>query len=312
MKSKVLAIRGIGYNAWVLTAVFILALLFTPGSSFLLLSKPQGWELFSSQHALTLLLIYCSALVMVALLLDVGLKLIDQRQTGEISKDEATQQQQQRYTGKEILLVFASGSLLLARTLYDLYWFMIWDATTDPLEYLWMLIPIPVVLLSGTVLCIVLPGKKKLAGFLYALLIIALMIEVSARAQHVDYRKLTEERAERITQGIEKYFVREGHYPQTLQQLTPWYIVSLSEPVIIYGQRWCYQGGEDYYRLGYLDREHWSSPILFGHVYSAQGHSTLRKDVCQQAIDTFRTQHSDWNRVLRDYGRSTPTPDFGQ
>lgn len=311
MQSKIRTIRGIRYNAWVLTAVFILTLLFMPSSSSLSLSKPQGWELFSSEHAITLLLIYCSALVVVALLLYLGLRLFDERHTEEVSKEDGIQRQY-THSGKEILLVFALGSLLLASVLYDLYWFMVWDATTDPLGYFWMVIPIPVVLLSGTVLCIVLPGKKKLAGFLYSLLIIALMIGVSARAQHGDYRQLTEERAERITQGIEKYFVQKGHYPQTLQQLTPWYILSLSEPVIIYGEEWCYQGGEDYYRLGYLDREHWSSPILFGHVYSTEGHSGQKVDVCQQAIDAFQTQHSDWDRILQDYGRPTPTPDIAQ
>jgi hypothetical protein len=83
-----------------------------------------------------------------------------------------------------------------------------------------MLISVPVVLLSGVVLCIVLPGRKKPAGFLYSLLIPALMIGVCARAQSVDLRKLTEARAELVTQGIEKYFVQEGHYPQNLQQMS--------------------------------------------------------------------------------------------
>lgn len=175
-----------------------------------------------------------------------------------------------------------------------------------------MLIPVPVVLLSGVVLCIVLPGRKKPAGFLYSLLIPALMIGVCARAQSVDLRKLTEARAELVTQGIEKYFVQEGHYPQNLQQLVPWYILSLSTPVIIYGQDWCYQGGEDSYRFGYLDREHWSSPIRFGRLYSAQGHSPLKADVCQPAIDDYRAQHPDWDRALQAYGKPTPTPNIGE
>ena len=299
------ATRSVRHNAWILAALFILALLFLPDSLFLRFSRPPGLELFSSQHASMLLLMYSIALVIVAMLIHSGLKLL-----GEWWRRGGSQVQGER-VGKTTLLAFALCSLLLARTLYNLYWFMIWDATTDPLGYFWMTIPIPVALLAGTVLCIVLPGRNKLAGFLYSLLIIALMIAVSARAQRVDFRQLTEERAERITQGIEKYFVREGHYPQTLQQLTPWYILSLREPVIMYGQNWCYQGGGDYYRLGYLDREHWSSPILFGHVYSAQGRSGLKEDICQQAIDAFRTQNPDWDSVLQDYGKPTPTPDLG-
>jgi hypothetical protein len=98
----------------------------------------------------------------------------------------------------------------------------------------------------------------------------------------------------------------------TKSQLTPFYILSFPGPVIIYGQYWCYDGGEDYYRLGYLDREHWSSPILFGRVYSAKGHSPLKVDVCQPAIDTYREQHPDWESVLQDYGQPMPTPDMGE
>ena len=128
----------------------------------------------------------------------------------------------------------------------------------------------------------------------------------------MDIRKLTEARAGRITAAIEQYFTQEGHYPQTLGQLTPRYLLTLSRPVIIYGQDWCYQAGEGYYRFGYLDREHWSSPILFGHVVSAQGHSPLKVDVCQTAIDAFRSLHPDWDGALAAYGRPTPTPDIGE
>jgi hypothetical protein len=37
------------------------------------------------------------------------------------------------------------------------------------------------------------------------------------------------------------------------------------------GQFWCYKGGEDSYRLGYIDRDAWFSPIFFGHVVSTKG-----------------------------------------
>lgn len=310
VSALVLAARRVSYKVWSLAALLILASLFLPASLFLWLSRPQGGELFSSQHAMTLLWMFPVALVTVALLLHSGLKRLDEWRNMGALEGGASQAQRKRI-GKATLLVFALGALLLAKTLDNLYWFMIWDATTDPLGYLWLAIPISAVLLSGVVLCIALPGRTKLAGFLYSLFILALIIGVSARAQRVDLRQLTEGRAERITQAIETYYAREGRYPQNLQRLTPGYILSLPGPVIIYGQDWCYQGGKDYYRLGYLDREHWSSPILFGRVYSAKGHSPLKMDICQPAIDTYRTQHPDWDQALQDYGRPTPTPDIG-
>jgi hypothetical protein len=142
------------------------------------------------------------------------------------------------------------------------------------------------------------------------LLLPTLIIAVSTNAKGVDYRRLTQERAGQVSQAIDAYYAREGSYPQGLQQLTPFYILSLPGPVIMFGQGWCYQEGKDYFRLGYLDRDHWSSPILFGRVYSAKGHSPVKVDVCQSVIDAYRAQHPDWEQGLREYGRPTPTPDI--
>ena len=250
-----------------------------------------------------------AALVVVALLFHSGLKSLDEwRSTGALESGDP--QAQRKRAGRAALLAFALGSFLLAKALHNLYWFTVWDATTDSLGYLSLAIPIPVVLLSGVVLCFVLPGRIKWAGLLYSLLIPVLLIGVSARAQQVDYHQLTEERAERITQAIEAYHAREGHYPQDLRELTPRYILSAPGPVILYGQDWCYLGGKDYYCLGYLDREHWSSPILLGQLYSARGHSPLEVDACQSAIDTYRAQHPDW-KWLEYVASPTPTPGIG-
>jgi len=300
------AASSLRHRRWVLAALLVLVLLFLPDTLFLRFFRTQGSELFTTQYALMLLLIYAIALVVLALLIHALLQLL------EAWRNRGASQEQHRRAGQAALWVIVLSSLLLARTLYDLYGFMVWDSTTDALGYFWMAIVVPVALLSGILLCVILPDRQKLAGFLYSLLVPALLIGVSARAQTVDFRKLTEERAGRISAAIGKYFIQEDRYPQTLQQLTPRYLLSLSRPVIIYGQDWCYQSGETYYRFGYLDREHWSSPILFGRVVSAQGHSPLKVDVCQPAIDAFRAQNPDWGRVLEEYGKPTPTPDTGE
>jgi hypothetical protein len=305
-----LAARRASHSVWICAGLLNLAGLFLPASLFVMLPGPLG-EPLSSTQAMMLLLILSMALVTAALLLNSGLNLLNEwRDTGAL--ESGGSQARRKYVGKIALLVLALGSLLLAKTLHNLYWFMVWDTTGDSLEYFWLAIPVPAVLLCGVVLSIVLPGRTKLVGFLYSLLIPVLMIGVSACALRVDFRQLTEERAGRVSQAIEAYYDREGRYPQDLRELTPLYTLSFPGPVIIYGQYWCYDGGEDYYRLGYLDREHWSSPILFGRVYSAKGHSPLKVDVCQPAIDTYREQHPDWESVLQDYGQPMPTPDMGE
>jgi hypothetical protein len=149
------------------------------------------------------------------------------------------------------------------------------------------------VLFSGFMLLFTRTGGAKPAGFLYLLLIPAL-IAISARAQVVDFRQLTEERAERVSQAIETYYARQGHYPQDLRQLTPWYVLSVSAPVIIYGQDWCYEGGGDYYRLGYVSRQHWSDPRLTGMIYGAKGEGPEPYWLCEEEVIALQKHCPDY------------------
>ena len=189
------------------------------------------------------------------------------------------------------MVVLALGALLLAKALHSLYWLMVWDTTYDSLEYFWLVFPITAVLFSGVVLSIALPGRTRWAGFWYSLLIPALMIVVSAQAQSVDLRRLTDQRAERVSQAIETYHAREGRYPHDLGELTPRYVLSLPEPVIIYGQDWCYDGGEDYYRLGYVYREHWSDPDLHGRIYKSKGKGSDLPGICAEEIAALEERY---------------------
>jgi hypothetical protein len=305
----VLVAQKVSHTVWIYAGLIILAALFLPDATIVEISTRLPHP-FEDPMTFTYLLIFPVALVVAALLLYSGLNPRKKRQEAGAEKDSGSLAQH-KHTGRASVVALVLSALVLAKALYNFYWFMVWDTTGDSLGNMWLPFPILVVLFSTAVLFSLLPGKAKLAGLLY-LLLIPVLIVVATRAQSVDFRHLTEERAERARQAIEAYYARESRYPQDLRQLTPLYTLSLPGPVIIYGQGWCYQGGKDYYRLGYLDREHWSSPILFGRVYSAKGHSPLKVDICQPAIDTYRTQHPDWERSLQDYGRPTPTPDIGE
>jgi hypothetical protein len=70
----------------------------------------------------------------------------------------------------------------------------------------------------------------------------------------------TARRAEMINRAIQRYYLQEKQYPQELADLTPAYMVYIPTPFIIPRQGWCYQGGEDYYRLGYVYRDYFSTP----------------------------------------------------
>ena len=182
-----------------------------------------------------------------------------------------------------VVPIFLVGILLIG-VLFKIYDLTVWDNTYDSLKYILLFGPILAVLLCTLTLLIALPSRIKLAGIAYLLLVPALMISVSTLAQRVDFRVLTSQNAERVVQAIESFYAREGHYPASLSELTPRFILALPEPIIIYGQTWCYESGDGYYRLGYVDREHWSDPRMIGRIYKAEGQPAQQSLMCEAEI----------------------------
>ena len=186
------------------------------------------------------------------------------------------------------------AGILVLKLLHNLYELTLWDSTYDALTYLWLIVPICAVLLSALMLSVLLPERTKLAGFLYVLVLPGLMIGTSAIAQRVDFREVTARRAERTVRAIESYYARQGHYPDTLSELSPRDLLSIPKPMIIYGQDWCYEGGQDYYRLGYIDREHWSDPRLIGRIYKAAGELPEPRQICLEEFNAVQSRDPDF------------------
>ena len=74
--------------------------------------------------------------------------------------------------------------------------------------------------------------------------------------------------------------------------MTPGYILSLPGPVILFGQDWCYEGGDDYYRLGAIYREHWSAPFITARVYASAGHPPEPSGICDEKLAETRSQYA--------------------
>ncbi len=68
---------------------------------------------------------------------------------------------------------------------------------------------------------------------------------------------LTEQGAARLEGAIQAYRADQGVYPARLGALVPRYLWLIPEPVTYHTQVWCYDGGADYFRLGYYDSEHY-------------------------------------------------------
>ncbi len=247
-------IRRVNPRVWIFTGLILLAILLIPTSL-----------LFSSLATAAFFLIPL-ALVNAAFLLYSALSL-------RASDPQA----------RKTVPIFLVGILLIG-VLFKIYDLTVWDNTYDSLKFILLFAPILAVLLSALTLLIALPSRTKLAGIAYLLLVPALMIFVSTLAQRVDFRALTSQNAERVVQAIESFYAREGRYPASLSDLTPRFILALPEPIIIYGQTWCYESGDGYYRLGYVDREHWSDPRLIGRIYQAEGQPAQQSLMCEAEI----------------------------
>lgn len=180
--------------------------------------------------------------------------------------------------------LFGLSSALLLMFFHNLSDLLMWDNTYDALGGLWLILPVITCLLCGMVLALNLPGKSKWISLLFILFIPLMIYTLSIPAMNIDVGTLTRERGERLTYAIQTYYQREGHYPQTLARLTPRDLRMIQPPFVLNGQNWCYDAGQHYYRLGYVDREHWSAPEYRGNMLASAGDLSGLPPVCQAAI----------------------------
>jgi hypothetical protein len=264
-------LRRIGAGVWLGAGLLCLVGLAWPTSALV----ESGRSGLSPNAAAVRFWLPLVALVVAALLLAAGLTREPARAGGGRGA---------RWTS---LACLALSALLAAKTLHNLYWLLVWDLTYDPLTFLWLIPPVAATVFAGVMLATGLAGKARWAG-LYGVLVLAGLAAAFTVAERVDFRQLTAARAERVKQAVEAYNAREGRYPQDLSALAPWYGLALPAPVIINGQDWCYQAGDDYYQLGYVERDHWSSPILLGHLHAAQGEPATLQPLCAAEITALQ------------------------
>jgi type II secretory pathway pseudopilin PulG len=165
------------------------------------------------------------------------------------------------------------------------------------------------VITAGIVLAIVLRGWQRFTGPVLAVLVPLLLWQSFNQGDQVSYHELTENRASRIEQALERYYSAHGRYPTKLSALTPYYILSIPEPVILRHVGWCYRGGEEYYQLGTYHREFFGMPTSF-RVY-AQAGSAPDDWACEEKLDYVeaRYQPAPMFQTGESYQFSPTTPE---
>lgn len=184
-----------------------------------------------------------------------------------------------------VLVVF-----LLSGSSYLVYWDGIWSsahqrAFEDHLPFTQFLFS----LTAGVLLALSLRGRRRLAGIGYVILATTLMVIALVWGWRVSAFDLTELRAAEVNQAILRYYQDIGKYPADLDELTPGYQLYLPPPVVVRQGGWCYQGGADYYRLGYVSgRFTYFKSEFHVQVYAQAGELPEKSWACDELVEKFQ------------------------
>lgn len=288
--------RRLDHRAWLAAGFLVLAALLLPASVLIRIIPNDMSDPFGSNLLLIHFVVLSAALILAALLFANGRKLLELEQKADVGSQPSSPAS--RIPPASYLILSA---LLLAKAMHSLYQYTLWDNTYDSLGYICLSGPILAVFLAGFLLIVLLPGRTKLVGYLFLLMMPALLIAVSTLGQRVNFRQLTEVRASQVSRAIEAYYEDNGRYPQELHQLTPRYILSLPEPAIIFGQDWCFDSSGAEYVLGYVTCDHWSDPRLYGRIYSSTGGEGAEvKQPCEEEIAAMIARAPQYYELRRD------------
>jgi hypothetical protein len=180
--------------------------------------------------------------------------------------------------------------LLVAGSAYMVYWDGIWSAAharafEDHLPFAQLLLA----LMAGASLALSLSGWRRLAGLVFVFVVCAVALQALLWGWNVSPFALTERRAERVDAAIERYYQTNGRYPESLTELTPRYLLILPPPVVVRLGGWCYQGGQDYYRLGYVGGQFsYQQAVFEARVFDQAGNVPSGGWNCDQMVARFK------------------------
>ncbi len=157
---------------------------------------------FASLLLLPALAWFTAAMLLVSNLLPGGNSKSSSSEENEIQP--APEKVRNRYT----LASLALSAALIFVSLQHLYWIFAWDATTDAIG---MILQIPVMWIAvsadsaaGTAA----RRQRRWVGVVTSALFLAAVITVIQLAMRIDFRQVTEERADQVSQALERRFLR--------------------------------------------------------------------------------------------------------
>ena len=152
-------------------------------------------------------------------------------------------------------------------------------------------------MIIGLVLVLSLKDKARLGGIAFLIISSIVIIGSYILGWVFEPKAITNARAMEIQQAIEEYHQNTGEYPPDLKALSPSYLPILLGPLTGRGQVWCYQSGQDYYRLGYVlfERYHqyndgtpFYEPYYEIKVPAASGRSPESTWMCDTELERYK------------------------
>jgi len=191
-----------------------------------------------------------------------------------------------------VTTTFIMVSILFLMIGYQAMLTSLWDVATDGLGWVFLWLTSSTIGIGSAMLMSwSMPRKRLWVSILFALAVPVVLIQARNMANYESDHTwgtkpiiTTEHRAEKIDKAIQRYYERNGEYPQTLSDLTPWYLLYIPNPYIIPGLDWCYEGGPDHYRFGYVYRQYFSTPASVK-IQSSAGEPSDADWNCQNDAD---------------------------
>jgi hypothetical protein len=197
---------------------------------------------------------------------------------------------------------------LLGSLTYTIYWMSVWDQTSDGLAGVITAVPAGfVAIIAGMVMVVAGAGKVRPAGLLFTILAPTLFFQAFHAGWATSYHAITEERAARMATALDQFHRREGHYPQTLADLTPRDLLYVQRPIILRTENWCYEGSDDYYRLATFYREFFSGPVSL-RVYASGGEPPSGEWLCEARLAEVKERYRSFADNPAALRPPVPTP----
>jgi hypothetical protein len=191
---------------------------------------------------------------------------------------------QGRFPTYAAVLRLGLAVVLLLNLLYTIFWVSIWDHTDNRLGGVWMAITGGFLsLAAGGLIMERRKGFSRLVGFMYLLPVTALLFIAFGIGIRFPYHPISDRRAALIQEAIQQFYLQNGRYPAALDQLVPRQLLWVPRQVVLRNEAWCYQGGDDYYRLGDFWRQSFGSLIEIK-TYALEGNPPDAGWSCQEDL----------------------------